>query len=186
MAVAGGALSASPQRAQAGPLQAENSDQQTGQIGTEESRGRGEPQRAQEAGSRAQLKLSIGLRSTRTTARHRVVCDGGTSVMRMAVSLGRRTSLRGKADDAARCAKYSASRKFPARGRTPSADLRCNEGRRMTEIENGRKRGRAANIATKPVIPCRFISCQCPRGLFRFMIAPGRRLADSSPTRRSG
>src|SRR5208282_1960731 len=75
------------QRAQTGPLWTGNSDQQTGQIGTEESCGRGEPHRAQEEGSRAQLKLSIGLRSTRTTARQRVVCASGTSVMRMAVSL---------------------------------------------------------------------------------------------------
>ena len=78
---------ASPQRTQTGPLWTENSDQQTGQIGTEESSGKGEPQRAQDEGRRAQLKLSIGLRSTRTTARQRVVCANGTSVVRMAVSL---------------------------------------------------------------------------------------------------
>ncbi|MGA2752684.1 MAG: hypothetical protein ABSE53_02870, partial [Terracidiphilus sp.] len=47
------AAMASPQRAQTGPLWTGNSDQQTGQIGTEESCGRGEPQRAQEDGSRA-------------------------------------------------------------------------------------------------------------------------------------
>jgi len=78
---------ASPQRAQTEPDWTGNSDQQTGQIGTEESSGKGEPQRAQEEGSRAQLKLSIGLRSTRTTARQRVVCANGTSAVRMAVSL---------------------------------------------------------------------------------------------------
>jgi len=78
---------ASPQRAQTGPDWTGNSDQQTGQIGTEESSGKGEPQRAQEEGSRAQLKLSIGLRSTRTTARQRVVCANGTSAVRIAVSL---------------------------------------------------------------------------------------------------
>jgi hypothetical protein len=78
---------ASPQRAQTGPLWTENSDQQTGQIGTEESSGNGEPQRAQDEGRRAQLKLSIGLRSTRTTARQRAVCSSGTSVVRMAESM---------------------------------------------------------------------------------------------------
>ena len=78
---------ASPQRAQTEPDWTGNSDQQTGQIGTEESSGKGEPQRAQEEGRRAQLKLSIGLRSTRTTARQRVVCANGTSAVRMAVSL---------------------------------------------------------------------------------------------------
>jgi len=78
---------ASPQRAQTEPDWTGNSDQQTGQIGTEESSGKGEPQRAQEVGRRAQLKLSIGLRSTRTTARQRVVCANGTSAVRMAVSL---------------------------------------------------------------------------------------------------
>jgi hypothetical protein len=78
---------ASPQRAQTEPDWTGNSDQQTGQIGTEESSGKGEPQRAQEEGSRAQLKLSIGLRSTRTTARQRVVCANGTSAVRIAVSL---------------------------------------------------------------------------------------------------
>jgi len=78
---------ASPQRAQTEPDWTGNSDQQTGQIGTEESSGKGEPQRAQEVGRRAQLKLSIGLRSTRTTARQRVVCANGTSAVRIAVSL---------------------------------------------------------------------------------------------------
>ena len=53
--------------------------QQTSQIGTEEKRGRGEPQREQEAGRRAQPTASRGLRSTRATARHREVSDGGTS-----------------------------------------------------------------------------------------------------------
>jgi hypothetical protein len=89
---------ASPQRAHEGPDWTENcdqqSDQQRGQIGTEESCGRGEPQRAQEDGSKAQLKLSIGLRSmraglrsTRTTARQRVVWASGTSDLRMAESV---------------------------------------------------------------------------------------------------
>jgi hypothetical protein len=82
-----GALSASPHRTQAGAVWTENSVQQTGQIGAEESCGRGEPQRAQGDVRRAQLKLSMGLRSTRTTARHRVVSDGGTSVVRKPVSL---------------------------------------------------------------------------------------------------
>lgn len=82
-----GAFSASPHRVHAGPLWTANSVQQTGQIGAEESCGRGEPQRAQGDGRIAQLKLSMGLRSTRTTARHRVVSDGGTSVVRKPVSL---------------------------------------------------------------------------------------------------
>jgi len=56
-----------------------NSIQHASQIGTEESCGRGEPQREQEAGRRAQLKASMGLRSTRATARQREVSDGGTS-----------------------------------------------------------------------------------------------------------
>jgi hypothetical protein len=99
----------SPQRAQAGPLWAENSDQQTGQIGTEESCGKDWPQRSHEAGSRAQLKLSIGLRSTRTTARQRVVCARGTSAMRMAVSLEKTHLASGQKPN--RCSpmgKYSA------------------------------------------------------------------------------
>jgi hypothetical protein len=78
-----GAPRASPQQAQMGAFSTGNSDQQAAQIGAEESCGRGVPHRAQEAGSSVQLKLSRGLRSTRTTARHRVVCDGGTSVIRI-------------------------------------------------------------------------------------------------------
>jgi hypothetical protein len=84
--------SASPQRAHASPLRTGNSVQQTSQIGTEESRGSGEPQRAQEAGRRAQLKASTGLRSTRATARQRVVSDGGTSIVSEPESL-RKTHL---------------------------------------------------------------------------------------------
>jgi hypothetical protein len=48
-------------------------------MGTEERCGRGEPHKAQEAGRRAQPKASMGLRSTRATARQREVSDGGTS-----------------------------------------------------------------------------------------------------------
>ena len=48
-------------------------------MGTEESCGRGEPQRTQGAGKRAQLTASMGLRSTRATARQREVSEGGTS-----------------------------------------------------------------------------------------------------------
>jgi hypothetical protein len=69
----------SPQRAHTGPLWTGNSIQQASQIGTLESCGSGEPQREQEAGRRAQLKASMGLRSTRATARQREVSDGGTS-----------------------------------------------------------------------------------------------------------
>jgi hypothetical protein len=73
----------SPQRAQASPLGSGNSVQHTSQIGTEESCGRGDPQRVQLAGRRAQLRASPrpfrGLRSTRATARHRDDPDGVTS-----------------------------------------------------------------------------------------------------------
>jgi hypothetical protein len=69
----------SPQQAQTGPLWTGNSVQQTSQIGAEESCGSGEPQRTQQEGRRAQLSASMGLRSTRATARHREVPDGVTS-----------------------------------------------------------------------------------------------------------
>jgi len=48
-------------------------------MGTDERCGRGEPQRTHEAGKRAQLMASAGLRSTRATARQREVSEGGTS-----------------------------------------------------------------------------------------------------------
>jgi hypothetical protein len=48
-------------------------------MGTEESCGRGRPQRTHEAGKRAQLTASMGLRSTRATARQLEVSEGGTS-----------------------------------------------------------------------------------------------------------
>lgn len=84
--------------------------QQASQIGTEERCGRGESQRAQEAGKRAQPSASMGLRSTRATARQREVSDGGTSnvsdfksLRKTHLTLGRRaepsaplrTSIRG-------------------------------------------------------------------------------------------
>jgi hypothetical protein len=56
-----------------------NSVQQIRQMGVKERCGSGDPQRAQEAGRRAQLKASMGLRSTRTTARQREISDGGRS-----------------------------------------------------------------------------------------------------------
>ena len=83
---------ASPQRAHKGPLWTGNSVQQASQIGTEESCGRGEPQRGQKAGRRAQPKASMGLRSTRATARQREVSDGGTSSVSEPESL-RKTHL---------------------------------------------------------------------------------------------
>lgn len=83
----GGAGSESPQRWHVGGAWMGNSIQQTSQIGTRESRGRSAPQREQEAGKSVQLKLSKGLRSTRTTARQRVVGDGGTSLTAMRESL---------------------------------------------------------------------------------------------------
>ena len=73
------ASTVSPQRAHTSPLWTGNSIQHASQIGTEEICGRGEPQRVQKAGRRAQLKASMGLRSTRATARQREVSDGGTS-----------------------------------------------------------------------------------------------------------
>ena len=69
----------SPHRGQTGSLCAGNSVQQTSQIGTGERCGRGEPQRAQPAGKSAQPIVSSGLRSTRATARHAEVSEGGTS-----------------------------------------------------------------------------------------------------------
>jgi hypothetical protein len=48
-------------------------------MGTEENCGKGEPQRAHEAGKMAQPRASTGLRSTRATARQREVSNGGTS-----------------------------------------------------------------------------------------------------------
>src|SRR5271166_3177635 len=68
-----------PQRAHTVLLSTENSVQQTSQMGTEERCGRGEPQREHEDGKRAQLKASMGLRNTRTTARQREVSEVGTS-----------------------------------------------------------------------------------------------------------
>ena len=82
----------SPQRTHTCPALAENSDQQASQIGAEDSCGRGEPHRAQGAGRRAQLRTSRGLRSTRATARHRVISDGGTSIVSEPWSL-RKTHL---------------------------------------------------------------------------------------------
>jgi hypothetical protein len=99
----------SPQRAHAGPPCLGNSVQQMSQIGIAESRGREEPQRAQEAGRSAQLKLSTGLRSTRTTARQRVVCDGRTPVKRMHASLWKTHLAHGRDRIAAPRGKYTAS-----------------------------------------------------------------------------
>lgn len=78
-----GAFKASPQRTQKAPVWLGNSSQQASQIGTKERRGSEEPQRTQEAGRSVQPRLSRGLRSTRTTARHREVSESGTSVLRM-------------------------------------------------------------------------------------------------------
>ena len=79
-----------------------NSVQQTSQIGTEEICGRGEPQRVQEAGRRAQPRASMGLRSTRATARHREISDGGTSNVSEPESL-RKTHLTWGSAANARC-----------------------------------------------------------------------------------
>jgi hypothetical protein len=70
-------------------------------MGTEVRCGRGEPHKAQEAGRRAQPSASMGLRSTRATARQREVSDGGTSNVSEPESL-RKTCL--LCVDATRCA----------------------------------------------------------------------------------
>ena len=100
----------SPQRRQEDAVLAGNSLQQTSQIGAEESCGRGEPQSEQEAGSNTQLKLSKGLRSTRTTARQRVVADSWEWFVRMLESLWKtHLARRAKKYKPAHCAKYNAS-----------------------------------------------------------------------------
>jgi len=99
--------SVSPQREQAAPSSTGILAQQTSQIGTEESRGRGEPHSEHEAGRRAQLTASTGLRSTRATARHRVVSDGGTSNVSEPESL-RKTHLDSESAKTALRAQYSA------------------------------------------------------------------------------
>lgn len=50
-------------------------------MGTEERRGKGEPQKGQDAGRMAQLKASTGLRNTRATARHAEDPELGTSTV---------------------------------------------------------------------------------------------------------
>src|ERR1700744_111775 len=87
----------SPQRAQPPALlSAGIRSQQRSQIGTEERRAREAPQRVHEAGRRVQpnasTTASTGLRSTRTTARQRVISDGGSSTASEAESL-RKTHL---------------------------------------------------------------------------------------------
>jgi hypothetical protein len=77
-----GAVNGSPQQRHTSPSRTGISIQQTSQIGAEEKRGRGEPQRVQQAGNSTDPAASRGLRSTRTTARHADVgdsADGGTS-----------------------------------------------------------------------------------------------------------
>ena len=104
--------SVSPQREQASPSSAGIPAQQRSQIGMEESCGRGEPQSEQEAGRRAQPTASTGLRSTRTTARHLVVSDGGTSNVMEPESL-RKTHLNSASvNGTALCGKYNST---PAR-----------------------------------------------------------------------
>lgn len=109
-----GACRASPQHEHTGPSWTGNSVQQASQIGMEESRGRGEPQSEQEAGRSAQLKLSMGVRRKRTTARHFVVCNGGTSVMRMPESLWKTHLATGCSKGQTRSAKYTAFRFRPS------------------------------------------------------------------------
>lgn len=101
----------SPQRTQPTPVRAGISVQQTAQIGTEESRGSREPQREHEAGRSVQPKLSMGLRSTRTTARHRWVSEVGTTFALASEVLWKTHLASGRSKtDAARCAQYSANR----------------------------------------------------------------------------
>jgi len=87
-----GASRESPQRAHRGPLWTGNSVQQTLQMGTDERCGRGVPQRTHEAGKRAQLTASMGLRRTRATARQREVPEAGRSTVSEPESL-RKTHL---------------------------------------------------------------------------------------------
>jgi len=68
----------SPQRSHTGSVWTGTSAQQASQIGADERSGRGEPQRAQTEGSKTQPTASMGLRSTRATARQAEVPDGGT------------------------------------------------------------------------------------------------------------
>src|SRR3954452_21447057 len=71
----------SPQREHTGAFWTGNSAQQLSQTGADDRSGKEEPQRVQTAGSKAQLAASMGLRSTRTTARHAEVPEGGTSTV---------------------------------------------------------------------------------------------------------
>lgn len=71
----------SPQRTHAGLEWRGISVQQASQIGTEEKRGRGDPQRVQNEGRRVQLTASMGLRSTRAMARQREISDRGRSIV---------------------------------------------------------------------------------------------------------
>ena len=101
--------SVSPQHEQASPSSAGIPAQQRSQIGTEESCGRGEPQSEQDDGRRAQPTASTGLRSTRATARHLVVSDGGTSNVMEPESL-RKTHLNSASvNGTALCGKYNSS-----------------------------------------------------------------------------
>src|SRR6185437_14481804 len=89
------AVKGSPQQRHTSPSRTGISIQQTSQIGAEEKRGRGEPQREQQAGNSTDPAASRGLRSTRATARHAAVwdsADGGTSIVMEPESL-RKTHL---------------------------------------------------------------------------------------------
>lgn len=71
----------------------------------------------------AQLKLSKGLRKTRTTARQRTVCDGGTSAVPMPESLWKTHLASGRSTtSSARYAQYSA-----IRNRLQAAKLRSSK-----------------------------------------------------------
>jgi hypothetical protein len=100
----------SPQRAQAGSSWDRTSIQQDEQIGTEERRGRGESQREQTAGRKAQLTESTVLRSTRDTARHLEVSKGGTSNVSEPESLSKTHLNWGGGFEARPCGQYTRMR----------------------------------------------------------------------------
>ncbi len=124
-----GASSRSPQHAHRGPLWTGNSVQQTWQMGTEERCGRGEPQRTHEAGKRAQLKASMGLRSTRATARQREVSEGGRSKVSEPESLRKTHLASGRLGRSAR--RHAVSIPVPRRGFHENSSSGVGSGSRV-------------------------------------------------------
>lgn len=135
---------ASPQRAQAPSPRAGNSPQHGKQIGIKESRGRGEPQRAQEEGRRMQLKLSKGLRSTRTTARHQMVSDGGTMVVLAPLTLWKTHLASGRSSKMLPVAPSIAQDEFSAPAqRSHSPSPRSEKGNQPHERQRAAAKSRS-------------------------------------------